>query len=260
MKGKSPAIHMAHSIGSFFGLSGLANDVQGKQIVFVGDRVQGRQPLPFILPPQNAWTWARVRYVADGARCAEHYRDEDNKGKLWTTGAGENDLTEKQLPRLLALPTVVAEFVAKQGRSCLPHTMMAFINSHVDAGTAQVPAEKWDLLLDWGLAASQTAPEGASLLNLGAPEPALCQGEEFLEWCSQKLATAFGREPEVPRKLGRAPTTTSTLSNVSPRIWAAASWQGFRHWHPLLWAPQDRAVPWIGTPERSGADGRKNVL
>jgi hypothetical protein len=64
MKGKSPAIHMAHSIGSFFGLSGLASDVQGKQIAFVGDRAQGRQPIPFILPPQNAWTWARVRYCA----------------------------------------------------------------------------------------------------------------------------------------------------------------------------------------------------
>ncbi len=98
MKGKSPSIHMAHSIGSFFGLSGLASDVQGKQIAFVGDRVRGRQPIPFILPPQNAWTWARVRYLADRARCAKHYSDDANKGKLWTTGAGENDLTEKQLP------------------------------------------------------------------------------------------------------------------------------------------------------------------
>jgi hypothetical protein len=55
MKGKSPTIHMVHSIGAFFGLSGMATDVQGKQIVFVGDRVQGRQPIPFILPPQNSW-------------------------------------------------------------------------------------------------------------------------------------------------------------------------------------------------------------
>ncbi len=82
---------------------------------------------------------------------------------------------------------------------------MAFINSYVDAGTAQVPAEKWDLLLDWGLAASQTGPEGASLQNLGAPEPALCQDKEFLEWCSQKLATTFGRESEVPPKARAGP-------------------------------------------------------
>jgi hypothetical protein len=63
-------------------------------------------------------------------------------------GAGENDLTEKQLPRLLALPTVVAEFIAKQGGACLPHTMMAFITAHIDAVTAQVPVEKWDLILE----------------------------------------------------------------------------------------------------------------
>ncbi len=58
MKGKSPAIHMAHSIGAFYGLSGMAIKVQGKQIAFVGDRINGRQPIPFILPPQNSWTWA----------------------------------------------------------------------------------------------------------------------------------------------------------------------------------------------------------
>ncbi len=38
MKGKSPAIHMAHSIGAFYGLSGMAIEVQGKQIAFVGDK------------------------------------------------------------------------------------------------------------------------------------------------------------------------------------------------------------------------------
>jgi len=196
MKGTSPVIHMAHSIGSFFGLSGLATDVQGKQIAFVGDRVQGRQPIPFVLPPQNAWTWARVRYLADMERYVEHYSDDANKDKLWITGAGDNDLTERQLPRLLALPTVVAEFVAKQGGTCLPYNVSNFITSYIEAGTAQVSVEKWDLLLQWCLAASQVGTDGSSLLKLGAPEPALCQDEEFLEWCGHKLATTLGREPE----------------------------------------------------------------
>jgi hypothetical protein len=83
--------------------------------------------------------------------------------------------------------------------------MMAFITAYIDAGTVQVPVEKWDLLLDWCLAASQMGPEGASLLNLGAPEPALCQDEEFLEWCSQKLATTLGREPEVTQRAKAGP-------------------------------------------------------
>jgi hypothetical protein len=55
MKGKSPAVHMVHSIGQFFGLSGLAVDVQGKCIGFIGDRGNGKYPVPIILPQNNAW-------------------------------------------------------------------------------------------------------------------------------------------------------------------------------------------------------------
>jgi hypothetical protein len=41
MKGKSPAVNVVHSIGQFFGLLGLAVDVQGKFIGFIGDRGNG---------------------------------------------------------------------------------------------------------------------------------------------------------------------------------------------------------------------------
>ena len=75
--------------------------------------------------------------------------------------------------------------------------MITFITAHIEAGTAQVPVEKWDLILQWCLAASQTGTDGSSLLKLGAPEPALCQDEEFLEWCSNKLATTLGRKQEA---------------------------------------------------------------
>jgi len=36
MKGKSPVV--PHSVGQFFGMSGLATEVQGKYIGFIGDR------------------------------------------------------------------------------------------------------------------------------------------------------------------------------------------------------------------------------
>ncbi len=94
MKGKSPAIHMAHSVGAFYGLSGMATDVQGKQIGFVGDRGHGRQPTPFILLPQNSWTWAQVKYLANTTRYVDHYSQDINRDKLWTTGAMEEDLVE----------------------------------------------------------------------------------------------------------------------------------------------------------------------
>ncbi len=53
MKGKLPVVHMAHSVGTFFGMSGLATDVQGKYIGFIGDWGNGRYPIPFMLPPSE---------------------------------------------------------------------------------------------------------------------------------------------------------------------------------------------------------------
>ncbi len=43
MKGKLLVVHMAHSVGTFFGMSGLATyvQVQGKYIRFIGDRGNG---------------------------------------------------------------------------------------------------------------------------------------------------------------------------------------------------------------------------
>ncbi len=73
MKDKSPVVHMAHSIGQFFGMSGLAVDVKGKYIGFIGDRGNGRYPVPFLLPPQNAWAWAKVKYLEDMVAFEEHF-------------------------------------------------------------------------------------------------------------------------------------------------------------------------------------------
>jgi len=55
MKGRSPMVHMAHSVGQFFGMLGTAANIQGKYIGFIGDRGNGRHPVPLILPPPNVW-------------------------------------------------------------------------------------------------------------------------------------------------------------------------------------------------------------
>ncbi len=60
MKGHSPVVHMAHSIGQFFGMSGLAAEVQGKYIGFIGDQGNGQYPVLFIPPPTK-----RVGMVAN---------------------------------------------------------------------------------------------------------------------------------------------------------------------------------------------------
>ncbi len=118
-----------------------------------------------------------------------------------TDGLWNDNLTEAPLSRLLALPTFVAEFLGKQERACFPHKLRKFVLKHIDGGESQLQPVKWQLVLDWCLAAAQ-GKDGTILLNIGAPEPALCQDPEFLEWCELCLATTLG--PETRPTGGRA--------------------------------------------------------
>jgi hypothetical protein len=115
MKGKLPVAHMAHLVGTFFGMSGLATEVQGKYIGFNGDQGNGGYPIPFILPPQNLGVWLKTEYLHDTASFETFHMDEDNRDKLWMMGANNKHLTKAPLPCLLALPTFVAEILGQQG-------------------------------------------------------------------------------------------------------------------------------------------------
>ncbi len=195
MKGKSPVVRMAHLVGTFFGISGLATDMQGTHIAFVGDRGNRRYPVPFILPPQNAWIWAKAKYLGNTGRFGTFYSDEDNKDKLWLAGACKAKLTETPLPCLLALPTFVAEFLGKPWGACLPHKLQKFVSDHINGWKLQVLPAQWQLVLDWCLATAQGGNDRTSVLNLKSLEPALCQDPEFLKWCKLHLDTTMGQEP-----------------------------------------------------------------
>jgi hypothetical protein len=76
------------------------------------------------------------------ARFVEFYQHTDNQDKLWVTGAANDKLTEQQLPRLLAVPTFVAEYLVQKGGACLPHSLQQFVTTHIDGGVSQIPPEK----------------------------------------------------------------------------------------------------------------------
>ena len=130
------------------------------------------------------------------ASLTAYYEDSDNEDKLWVTGADASELTETMLPRMLALPTCVAEFVNSKQGGCLPHTLRKFIQDKINGGETQVQTQKWQLLLDWCVAAAQEQ-NGTSILNIGAPDPALCQDTEFLDWCDQRLQITLGAAPSA---------------------------------------------------------------
>jgi hypothetical protein len=137
------------------------------------------------------WAWQKTKYVNNTATFTAYYNIAENWDKLWLTGGGDQDVIKAALPRLLALPTSVTKFLVTQGGTCLPYQLQNFIRNKIDTGEDQVTPEKWQLLLDWCLAASQEW-EGTSLLNIGSPEPALCQDPEILEWCEHRLLCTLG--------------------------------------------------------------------
>ena len=193
MKGRSPMVHMAHSVGQFFGMSGMAADVQGKYIGFIGDRGNGRHPVPFILPPQNAWAWTKIKFLNERNNFENHFEERENWDQRWTTGANKDVLIGKMLPRLLALPSFVAEYIQAQGGTCLPYHLYMYIRDHLDGDTTIDP-ERWRLILDWCIAAAQEKNDSSLLKNIGTPEPALCQDPEFLDWCERRLNFTLGEE------------------------------------------------------------------
>ncbi len=158
--------------------------------------------LSFVLPAQNAWSWTRIQAFNDTAGFTKHYANPDNTDKLWTTGATPDELSEITLPRMLALPTCVAEFVNSREGGCLPHMVHKLVKDKIDGGGTQVQAQKWQLLLNWCLAASQEQG-GMSILNIGAPEPALCQYPEFLDWCNQRIQITLGAAPRTQTRHGQ---------------------------------------------------------
>jgi hypothetical protein len=187
---------MAHSIGQFFGMSGMAVDVQGKYIGFIGDRGNGRYPIPFLLLPQNAWAWAKVKFLDNMVAFDKHFKDTTVWDKLWTTSAEEITLKEKLLPRLLALPTL-SRNPSTHREGPTPPTIYAAL-SKTTSTMAKHKSNATNGTSSLTGALRHPKKNEVSLLNIGMPNPALCQDQEFLDWCNTRIQITLGEEPQLP--------------------------------------------------------------
>jgi hypothetical protein len=133
-----------------------------------------------------------VKYLSNRAAFEAHFSDQANWDKLWLTQAGEDTLTEQNLPRLLATLTFIAEYIQAQGGTCLPHDLYTYVRDHLDGDTTNTLGQWW-LVLDWCVSAAQEKNE-TSLINIGTLEPAVCQDSEFLDWCNQRITGTLGEE------------------------------------------------------------------
>ena len=130
-------------------------------------------------PPQNAWAWTKIKFLNERNNFENHFEERENWDQRWTTGANKDVLIGKMLPRLLALPSFVTEYIQAQGGTCLPYHLHMYIRDHLDGDTTINP-ERWWLIFNWCITAAQEKND-SSLLNIGTSEPALRQDPEFLD-------------------------------------------------------------------------------
>ena len=126
MKGKSRYIYLGRSVGVFFDLGNTVVDLQGKLVMFVGDRTPTRDPTPVIFATKKkAWEWVTKVVAIDPGALKVVHNNRGNPAKLWVPGFGQM-MGEISVPRLLALPQVLAKLLQGKGQ-CLPHVFRAVL-------------------------------------------------------------------------------------------------------------------------------------
>ncbi len=187
MKPGSPWVHMGHGLGKFFAYTNTVPDLEGKVLMFVGDRRGTRDPMVVQPPVQTTWKWASVIAVLDAAALAAYCQTDGGTG-LWRPGPGEGTGVEVKVPYVLALPFVLMEFMVAKGQ-CRPHQLLEEI-VRLEGGYS-LAAGAWELVKQWCLVAAQAKDDGNSHVALQLV-PAFSAEEVFLMWCERRMDNTLG--------------------------------------------------------------------
>ena len=88
LRSGSPWVQLGHGFGKFFSLYGTVPELDGKVLMFVGDRGWTRDPAVVQPPVQNTWKWATFNVVSDEAAVVA-FAQGDQGGGLWQSGGGK---------------------------------------------------------------------------------------------------------------------------------------------------------------------------
>jgi hypothetical protein len=232
---------MAHLVETFFGIPGLVTDVQGKHILFWGDRGNGRYPVPFILPPQNAWIWAKAKYLCNTTRFGTFYGNKENKDKLWLTGASKAKLTETLLPCLLALPTFIAEFLGKRGGHVSHTNCKKLCLTTLTGGNCrsrQPSSNSYWIGNSLQCDGEMTKQASLTLGHQNQHCAGICRSSSSAS-CALMQPWGRNRDKRWDNTMEGGPATYN-WSNKSGQTWGRASWLGSKRWHQASWGPCNR--------------------
>ena len=205
MRKGSPLIQMVHTISSFNEM-GAPPEVKRKIIGMVGDRSSsGSLPVPVILPASNTWKWHKSLNVCmDPVAGAAFSNLPENKEKLWKP-ADECVLVNKVLPRFIYLPGSLGE-ENEDGTQLTCAELNARAAEMTTRTDDPFDVEDVQLILDWGLAASQaqTNDPTSSVLAQEVGAITCTHTPVFKRWQVLRINQTLGEIPAVHQQ-GVAP-------------------------------------------------------
>ena len=210
MKAGSPWVQVGHGLGKFYSVYGTVPELDGKVLMFVGDRGKTRDLMPVQPPVQNTWKWITVNVATDEADLFAFFQANAGGNGLWQAGGGNHTMGDRKVPYILALPGVLLAYIYAQGGQCRPHELLREIRRL--QGEYTLAADQWDLVATWCVVAAQAAAaDGDSHLALKIL-PAFSADTSFLEWCERRVDITMGlRVREIGGSTGISPGS-------SPRV------------------------------------------
>jgi hypothetical protein len=201
MKSGSPWVQMGHGMGKFFSLYGTVPELDGKVLMFVGDRGWTRDPVAVQPPVQNTWKWATALVSTDEAALHAFVQGGLGGNGLWQAGGGGTVMQDVRVPYILALPGVLVDFIhTVKGGQCRPHELLLEMGRLV--GEYTLPVDDWGLVKQWCMVAAQAKPDGDSHVALKI-QPAFSADKSFLDWCERRIDTTMGlRVREIGGQVG----------------------------------------------------------
>ena len=190
MKSGSPWVHVGHGLGKFYSVYGTVPELDGKVLMFVGDRGWTRDPMPVQPPVQNTWKWITVNAATEERELLAFVQGNAGAVGLWHATGGNITRQEVKVPYVLALPGVLLEFIHARGGQCRPHELLQEVRRL--EGEYTIPNDNWELVAKWCMVAAQaSAADGDSHLALKIM-PAFSADKSFLEWCERRIDITMG--------------------------------------------------------------------
>jgi hypothetical protein len=146
------------------------------------------------MPEKNTWMWnEKAKMINDPVAWGTWWANDANKKSFWQPAVGLT--TEVSLPRMVALPAIVAKFAVEKPRTA--KEVYDFINLLVTEEDSVLEDATVDFIKMWMMAAGQTEVGAGKAPGVALDvQAALSADQVFMEWANGLLDSVLGKKEQ----------------------------------------------------------------